>query len=161
MSEQLNLFPPYFAISLKQQLGWCDLTFWLFESQKWMDVYKNTPRPALLLQISIFHVHITHVTFFTSRHINTFSTFSPVIVNTSSRGGGNLCVLKWCAFMRGCKFTFGCICLTFPQCAFSQNVISTHSQPFPPDRQYFISWWGKSRARNVITRENIDTTDDD
>ena len=46
-----------------------------------MDVYKNTPRPALLLQISIFHVHITHVTFFTSRHINTFSTFSPVIVN--------------------------------------------------------------------------------
>ena len=67
----------FFAISLKQQLGRCDLTFWVFERQKWMDVYKNTPRPVLLLQISIFHVHITHVTFFTSRHINTFSTFSP------------------------------------------------------------------------------------
>ena len=106
------------------------MTFWLFESQTWMDVYKNTPRPALLLQISIFHVHITHVTFFTSRHINTFSTFSPVIVNTSSHGGENLCVLKWCAFIRECKFT-SIAFFTFPQCAFFTsrhiNTFSTFS----------------------------------
>ena len=162
MSEQLNLFPPYFAISLKQQLGWCDLTFWLFESQKWMDVYKNTPRPALLLQISIFHVHITHVTFFTSRHINTFSTFSPVIVNTSSHGGENLCVLKWCAFIRECKFTSIAFFYFSPVCIFHIASYQHILNLFPRDRQYTSSR-GENLApemSSTVKTLTVDTTDD-
>ena len=42
-SHRLFLFFLFFAISSKQQLGWCNLTFWVFERQKWMDVYKNNP----------------------------------------------------------------------------------------------------------------------
>ena len=68
----VSLFCNFFEATIR--LMWSDILCFLRE--KWMFT-KTAPRPVLLFQISIFHVHIRRVTFFTSRHINTFSTFSP------------------------------------------------------------------------------------